>query len=184
MTVVPAPGIIEGMRHSLRFSVWFWIVSIVGLASVPASATLLFRTSAMYLSSNINGDEGNRLLVDVNPAYVRDKGWTFGATYQRDGLRAGGAPVTTTSLGPSVGLITRREFGFFGMATYFVSSSRDDGRVGTGYQADLGYRFQLRHLSYAMQFSYKKFSYKAAEAAAGRLEVSRIDPYFGVWYEF
>ena len=153
-------------------------------AAPGASATALFRASGMYSSVNIGGDEGNRLLLDLNPAYVRDSGWAFGVTYQTDKYKSGPTVLATTSIGASVGLFTRRELGFYGVATYFPSSTRDDDRTGTGYQADLGYRFQLRRISYALQFSYKHFAYAAPHAGGGTLEVSRIDPYFGFWFEY
>jgi hypothetical protein len=54
---------------------------------------------------------------------------------------------------------------------------------GSGLQADFGYKFQIRKISFAPQFSYKRFTYGDGESEP-EVTYSYIDPMFVMWVDF
>lgn len=159
------------------------------LLPLPAFADGYLRLQGMYLSSETGTEpktKTTRTLIDLGAGWVSSNGWTLGALYATEKMKFDSHTSNRTSMGPTIGWVTRREAGPYILGTYFVTSEFDDGFEGTGYQFDLGYKFSIRRISLALQLSYRAFEYDEYDgnSVSPAYTDKRIDPYFALWFDF
>lgn len=89
-------------------------------------------------------------------------------------------------MGPSFGWLTRKEHGPYILATYFYQASLTTNLKGSGYGADLGYKFSLRKLSLGLQISYRHYDFNKAGSASLSPAYTKqtIDPEIALLFEF
>lgn len=161
----------------------------VSLTTAPAFADGFAKLAAVYLASSsgtgASKSESSRTMFEINAAYVMPKGWAFGALYASESEKNGSTSASRTSMGPTIGWITRKENGAYIMAHYLFQSEYEQYK-GDGYQADLGYKFSVRKMAIGLQFSYKSYTYKELSGSklATPLQQTKIDPYFAILLEF
>ncbi|MFM6929823.1 MAG: hypothetical protein ACKOX6_15240 [Bdellovibrio sp.] len=155
------------------------------LSSHQASAADILAKAAFTYASHSTTDNGSatastRMIYDVGLYYKFQGagGWCAGALYQND-AQGGDTSADRTSYGVSGGWMTPRDSGVYLLATYFVSSKYGDFTEGSGYQADLGYKFTPKSTPIAMQISYKHYDYSKFDHTD-----TYIDPYFVVMVDF
>lgn len=165
------------------------LLVLVCLSPLSAFASGFVKAAGVYLSEESGQGtltKGTRTLIDIGGGYVSQQGWTFGALYGMEKRKSGDTSTDRTSMGPSVGWITRKESGAYVIGTYFISSELSPNYKGSGYQFDLGYKFSVGKVALAMQISYKHFEYNKAGSASlePALVNNHIDPYFALLIEF
>lgn len=159
------------------------------VVSCTVRADVMLKLATIYLSSSSGSGvqtTTSRMLIDVNPAYITQKGWAFGGIYAQESINSTGSQtVARTSMGPSVGWVSRRENGFYAIAHYFFSSEVSPLK-GSGYQADLGYKFKIKKVALGLQMSYKGFTYTESNGTklSEPQKETKIDPYFVLLIEF
>jgi len=157
--------------------------------SLPAFAGGYARLGALYLSSESGPEgsttEGSRTLIDLGAGYVWSQGLTLGVLYGIEKEKSGSSSSDRTALGPTVGWISNPGNGVYILATYFVSVEKENYK-GTGYQADLGYKFAMGKIALAPQISYRHIAYDELNGnkLATKIIDGNIDPYFVLWIEF
>lgn len=166
------------------------LLAIVSITSLSAVADGYLKLGAMYMMGAEGSDEMNetsRTLLDLGAGYVWPKGWTLGALYgiEKRKYGEGTTDLERTSYGPTVGWITRDSDGPYILGSYFLKSERNDYE-GTGYQVDLGYKFDLSKVALAMQVSYKGFEYTKSNGNSINppYKEKYLDPYFVLMIEF
>jgi hypothetical protein len=154
-----------------------------------AHADGMLKLAAMYMAAKTDSggttSDSSRTLLDLNGAYLWPKGWAAGLLYGMDNQKAGSSTLKRVSYGPSFGWVSRKENGAFVMLSYLFKSEYEDYE-GTGYQADLGYKFTVRKIAIVLQFSYKAFNYDKinGQKLSPPLKETKLDPYFGLLFEF
>lgn len=149
-----------------------------------------FKFDGMYTFSKTKdgggSSESTETLMNFGAGYISQKGWVIGGLYATEKVKSGGQTVDRTSMGPTVGWISRRENGFFILGTYFISSEFGNGYEGSGYEIDLGYKFKIRKVALAPQLSYKNFEYGELNGAkiSPPDQLTKLDPYFVLLIEF
>ncbi len=172
------------MKHALPL-----LLAILALSSTTTFAAGYIRAGGMYMSESAGTTEMNestRTLIDIGGGWVSGKGWTIGALYGTDKRKTSAGSTDRTSMGPTVGWITRKESGLYILGTYFLTSTLSPNYKGTGYEADLGYKFQIQRLALALQMSYKHFDYTRNGSASldPSYKNNYIDPYIVLLFEF
>ena len=160
-----------------------------------ASAEVMLRPSFMYMTDSIDGGGGptttTRTLIDVAAGYKSPKMWTITGVYDSDAKNVSSSGATSkynrTSLGLGAGYLFKN--GFFLDAAYFIQSkySIDETKYdGSGYQADLGYRFDLTKLSVGFMFVYRAFSYDKVDGQKLEtpLKTTYLDPMLTFFFFF
>lgn len=131
-------------------------------------------TYSSHTSTDGGGSsKASRMIYDVGAYYkFQGGGWVAGALYQNDSA-SGDLSANRTSYGASAGWMSPRESGFFVIGTYFISSTYEEFKDGTGYQIDVGYKFTPRQIPFGLQLSYKNYDYSKYDHSD-----TFIDPYF------
>ncbi len=125
-------------------------------------------------------------LLDIGGGLVSQSGWTVGALYATKKVKSGSFTLDRTGIGPTLGWISRKDFGFYILGTYFLELERSDDLEGSGYQIDLGYKMSLGRIAFAPQLSYRDLKYdKRNGQSLGLNYVDKgIDPYFVFLFQF
>jgi hypothetical protein len=78
------------------------------------------------------------------------------------------------------------ENGAFVIATYHYSAKLTENSTGSGYQFDLGYKFDLRRVGLGLQLSYKHFDFNKAGSVtiSPPYKTTAIDPCISLLSEF
>ncbi|WP_413586127.1 hypothetical protein [Bdellovibrio sp. HCB274] len=168
---------------TIRYLAFVLVFGSVALHANQALAEGSFAKLAFFYNSNTAEESGSssktsRMVYDVSAYYMfQGSSWVLGALYQNENSSST-ASVDRTSYGVSGGYMTKKESGFYMLATYFVSSKYGDYDGGNGYQVDLGYKVPTR-IPLAFQISYKHFDYSKYDHSD-----TLLDPYFGVMIMF
>lgn len=175
----------------MRLKTIFFILILQFFSSL-ALADGYMRLSGMYMSSSYQLEDGSkvdgsRTMYDLSAGVVNDKGWTIGVLYgtEKESSADGTQSMERSGIGPSGGWITTKDSGFYGLLTYFLNPTLGSYK-GTGYQLDVGYKFMIRKISFAPQFSKKHFAYDElnGQKISPSYITDRFDPYFVVWVDF
>jgi hypothetical protein len=165
----------------------FIILSI--LISRITFAAGYVRIDTMYMSESSGqgtSTDISRTLIDFGAGHLFANGFTLGGMYGSEKINANTYTLDRTGIGPTIGYMTSKSKGFYGLATYFFNPTLTGGYKGTGYQLDLGFRFELEKVSIAPQLSKKHFSYDEVNGTpiTPPYEEDRIDPYFVIWISY
>ena len=162
--------------------------------SHPELASVLghIKLGGSYMSqADGSSYDQSRMMIDLGTGSVTDKGCTLGLNYNYE-KDSGGENKTGTSsrpsrssIGPTVGWISKREMGPYSLLSYYLFSSRSDGYSGSGYQFDGGYKLPIGFTSIALQLTYKRFSYEKLNGTSiGAISQTYVDPYIVCWIDF
>lgn len=155
------------------------------LSSTSAFADGYFKGGLLYQSdkSATEGSTGgtNRQLLELGAGYLDDKGWMYGLMQSTDtySSNSGGGSASRTAMGPSIGWMSSKENGPYGMFTYFYTATMDT-MTGSGFQIDVGYKFAVRKLAFGFQLSKKQITFDKSGGAAmsPKYIEDKIDPTF------
>ena len=139
------------------------------------------------MSEDSGGNTNSRLSLDLGVGWIANSGVTLGFLYGSEkNSSSNGSSADRTSFGPNIGYASKKETGWYGIGTYFMTSTTTSGLKGNGYQIDVGYKFQVNKVSFAPQLSKKHFDYTTQDGNDLNPTYSedRIDPYFAVWIDF
>lgn len=164
-----------------------FIVLGLTLLSTSAEAASYMKLGTVYMSEDNGGDTHSRLLLDLGGGWIANSGLTLGFLYATEkNTVSNGASADRTSFGPNIGYASKKEQGWYVIGTYLLSSTTTSGLKGTGYQIDVGYKFQINKVSFAPQLSKKQYDYTTQDGNDLNPTYSegRIDPYFVVWIDF
>ena len=166
----------------------------LSLSPLPALASVsgYIKMGGSYMSqADGSSFDQSRMMIDLGTGSVTDKGWTLGLNYNYEKDSGGenktgsSSSPTRSSIGPTVGWISKREMGPYFLLSYYLFSSRSDGYTGSGYQFDGGYKVPIGFTSIALQLTYKRFSYgKLNGASVGAFNQTYVDPYIVCWIDF
>lgn len=163
----------------MRIFLFSLLLLPLGFFPKKAQADYMLKTAFSYTSHSTDSSTGTRMIYDIMADYrFAGGGWVTGATYQSD-AQGGDTSTSRTSYGANAGWMDRKEFGLYLIGTYYISSNYTDFSGGSGYQADLGYKFTPKKTAFSMQFSYKHYSYTQPTHTD-----TYIDPYFALIFEF
>lgn len=157
------------------------------LLTPQAQAASYARLGAVYMSQDNGGDTHSRLLLDLGGGWIANNGFTLGFLYASEKNNiSNGTSYDRTSFGPNIGYASKKEEGWYVIGTYLLSSTTTTGLKGTGYQIDVGYKFQINKVSFAPQLSKKQFTYTTQDGndLHPTYTEGRIDPYFVMWIDF
>jgi hypothetical protein len=159
------------------------------LLPAVSHANVLLKLSGLYQSDSSGQgtmSTTSRTLMDFGGYWVSQKGWLVGGLYGSDKTAYTSGSLERTSYGPSFGWLTRKESGPFVIATYHYSAKLTQNSTGSGYQFDLGYKFDLRRVGLGLQLSYKHFDFNKAGnvTITPPYKSTQIDPYVSLLIEF
>jgi hypothetical protein len=157
--------------------------------SLNSHAGVLLKPSFLYQSSSsgqATKSNQTRTILDATLTWVSQKGWLVGGMYASDKTSYDGGSSDLTAMGPSVGWLSRKESGPYIVATYFYEAKLTTNLKGTGYGADLGYKFDIRKLSLGIQMSYRHYDFTKAGTATLSPAYTKqtIDPEIALLFEF
>lgn len=165
---------------------------ILGLAwSYRAEASGFVHLGAMYMTESVGSgsstSDAERTLLDVGGGYISPKGWVAGFMYGTEKYERTGSDSNRTSIGPTLGWVSRKDNGPYVLGSYFLTLKMSPGDYkGNGTQFDIGYKFQIDRVAFAAQISKKNFTYTEGNGANlnPNFVDNKLDPYFVVWIEF
>lgn len=161
------------------------------LCALPAisGADVLLKPSFLYQSTSsgqTTKSNQTRTILDATLTWISQKGWLVGGMYASDKTSYDGGSSDITAMGPSVGWLTRKENGAYILATYFYDAKMTTNFKGTGYGADLGYKFDIRKVSLGIQISYRHYDFTKAGTATLSPAYTKqtIDPEIALLFQF
>ncbi len=163
------------------------VVIALTFLSTPTWAASYMKLGTVYMSEDNGGNTNSRLLLDLGGGWIAQSGLTLGFLYASEkNNSSNGASADRTSYGPNIGYASKKETGWYAIGTYLLSTTTTTGFKGTGYQIDVGYKFQINKVSFAPQLSKKQYDYTTQDGNDLNPTYSegRIDPYFVVWIDF
>jgi hypothetical protein len=169
--------------------------ALVGSGASIAHADFMFRPAVTYTSDESGTSpttKTTRRVIDLGAGYVSPGGWSLLAVYGMENrkVEAPGSSTTgdRTSLGAGGGW-TAGATGAYVDAVYFFQAEYSVGSTnykGTGWQVDLGYKFDVGRLQVGPQLTYRNFSYDKVNGATQSpvYKQNNLDPMFALCLMF
>jgi hypothetical protein len=174
-----------------------WLLIPLLLLPLTARADKFFRPAFGYTidKSGSTGSETTttRQLIDLAGGWKGNSGLTVLGMYGMDNKTVsssgGSTQMNRTSYGAGIGFLSKQAMGIYADAVYFINADLTSGSNkynGTGYQATLGYKFDLSKFSIGLQFAYRSFTYTKLNGAtlATTYDQTNLDPMFAFIFVF
>lgn len=168
---------------------------VLALLVGGASADVIVRPGFMYLTDSIDGGGGptttTRTLMDAAVGFVSKGGWTITGVYDSDSksVTSSGSSnkFNRTSMGLGLGYMAKNgvfvDLAYFIQSTYKIDEFKYDG---TGFQFDLGYRFEFSKFAVGPMFAYRAFTYDKydGQKLPTPLKTTNLDPLLTLVFVF
>lgn len=160
------------------------ILSFMAVFFVSTSAMAdIYLKGAFLYQNDKSGNDGtsnslSRTVMDFAAGYMDPKGWMYGGLYSNDSYTSGSTSASRTAMGPSIGYMSTKENGPFGMFTYFYTATMGT-MGGSGTQLDVGYKFAVRKMSFGAELSKKNITFDKSNGVAltTKYVEDKLDPY-------
>ncbi|PIT99220.1 MAG: hypothetical protein COT74_09430 [Bdellovibrionales bacterium CG10_big_fil_rev_8_21_14_0_10_45_34] len=160
---------------------------------ISPAATYIMDKQEVTQSGTTSTADLTYFFADIRAGYVMPNGLYLGGVYAADTISSRSGNTTTetkiNAMGPTVGYVAEN---FSVLGSYHLSSTREVGNTakyesGSGFQVDLGYRFNISSFAFGPHISYRQLKYtkltsSGTEISGATGTFTTLYPYLAFWF--